>query len=128
MTTEEFSNEYDTLLTSYLRFKKFDDKENLDSIEVNEYEKSVYLTKAQENILIGLYTGRNPYNNSYEQTEELRRYLANLNKIEVINSFSAIPNEGLSLLSVSANIQGNALFITQEQCLLQSEDVCINNT
>ena len=37
MTTKEFSDQFDVLLTSYLRFKKFNDKEILDSIEINEY-------------------------------------------------------------------------------------------
>jgi hypothetical protein len=46
MTTEEFSNQFDVLLDSYRRFKDFDKKEELDSIEFNEYEKSLYLTQA----------------------------------------------------------------------------------
>jgi len=44
MTNQEFSNEFDTLVNSYRRFKDFDDREILDSIEFNEYEKSVFLT------------------------------------------------------------------------------------
>ena len=39
MTTEEFSNEFDTLVSSYRRFKDFDNKEALDSLEFDEYEK-----------------------------------------------------------------------------------------
>jgi hypothetical protein len=46
MTIEEFSENFDTLVSSYRRFKAFDGKEILDSIEFNEYEKSVFLTKA----------------------------------------------------------------------------------
>jgi len=46
MTTKEFSSEFDILLDSYRRIKKFDDKEMLDSIEFNEYEKSLFLTRA----------------------------------------------------------------------------------
>lgn len=44
MTTEEFSNEFDTLVSSYRRFKDFDNQELLDSIEFDEFEKSFYLT------------------------------------------------------------------------------------
>ena len=51
MTLEEFSNGFDTLVNSYRRFKDFDKQEMLDSIEFDEYEKSFYLTKAQEEVV-----------------------------------------------------------------------------
>lgn len=66
MTTEEFSNEFDTLVGSYSNGVWFD-----------EYEKSVFLTKAQESIVIGLYNGSI---DSFEDTEEVRRYLNTLVK------------------------------------------------
>lgn len=126
MTTKEFSDQFDVLLTSYLRFKKFDDKEILDSIEINEYEKSIYLTKSQNNLVIELYSGRNILNSSYEQTEELRRYLSNLNTTEEIEVFT--PVVGLSDDSVECVISDSLLFITHEQCKIQSDDVCIDDT
>ena len=43
-----------------------------------EYEKSVFLTNAQEDIVLSLYNGRNVSGESFEETEELRRYLSNL--------------------------------------------------
>lgn len=46
MTTTEFSNEFDILIDSYRRFKDFDEKEVLDSLEFSEYEKSMFLTEA----------------------------------------------------------------------------------
>ena len=51
MTTEEFSNEFDVLLNSY----------SSGGIEFNEYEKSIFLTKAQEDLLVELYNGKNPF-------------------------------------------------------------------
>ena len=78
MTTQEFSDAFDTLVSSYRRFKDFDNKEILDSIEFNEYEKSYFLTKAQDELVIALYNGRNVSGESFESTEELRRYLSNL--------------------------------------------------
>ena len=80
MTTQEFSDAFDTLVSSYRRFKDFDNKEILDSIEFNEYEKSYFLTKAQDELVIVLYNGRNVSGESFESTEELRRYLSNLVK------------------------------------------------
>lgn len=78
MTLEEFSNGFDALVNSYRRFRGFDRQEALDSIEFNEYEKSVFLTKAQEELVISLYNGKNPYGDSFESTEEQRRYLSQL--------------------------------------------------
>lgn len=78
MTTDEFSDAFDTLVSSYRRFKNYDNKEVLDSIEFNEYEKSYFLTKAQEELVISLYNGRNTSGDSFEKTEELRRLLNNL--------------------------------------------------
>lgn len=80
MITQEFSDAFDTLVSSYKRFKDFDNKEILDSIEFNEYEKSYFLTKAQDELVIALYNGRNVSGESFESTEELRRYLSNLVK------------------------------------------------
>lgn len=80
MNCAEFSDAFDTLVSSYRRFKDFDNKENLDSVEFNEYEKSLYLTKAQEELVTALYNGRNSSGESFESTEELRRYLSNIVK------------------------------------------------
>lgn len=80
MTTAEFSNEFDVLVDSYRRFKDFDNKQNLDSLEFNEYEKSVFLTKAQEDMIISFYNGLNYTQESFEGSEEIRRYLNTLVK------------------------------------------------
>lgn len=65
MTTEEFSNEFDVLLKSY----KTD-------VEFDEYEKSIYLTRAQEEIVKSLYNGT--LADGFDSTEEVRRSLNNL--------------------------------------------------
>ena len=48
MGIEDFSNGFDTLVNSYRRFRDFDSMEASDTIEFDEYEKSLFLTKAQE--------------------------------------------------------------------------------
>lgn len=75
MNCTEFSNGFDTLVPSYRRFKEFDKQEMLDSIEFDEYEKSLYLTLSQTEIVVDIYSGRNYYGLSFESTEEARRYL-----------------------------------------------------
>jgi len=69
MILEEFSNQFDVLVNSYRRFKDFDDRELLDSVEFDEYEKSLYLTKAQEELVLSLYNGRNSSLQGFEETE-----------------------------------------------------------
>jgi hypothetical protein len=76
MNLSDFSNNFDTLSNSYSRIGNFGD--TMPDIRFDEHEKSVFLTQAQEEIVISLYSGKNPYGESFEQTEELRRYLAPL--------------------------------------------------
>lgn len=78
MTNEEFSNSFDVLLNSYATAASFGEEASTREVVCNEYEKSVYLTKAQESLIISLYDGRNSLKESFEETEELRRYLADL--------------------------------------------------
>lgn len=100
MTLEEFSNGFDTLVSSYRRFKDFDRRENLDSVEFNEYEKSYYLTKAQKEVVVSLYNGLNAKGDSFESTEESRRYLSNLVREA---SLKPISNSSGLLLGVGSN-------------------------
>ena len=78
MNLEEFSNQFDVLVNSYRRLRDFDGEEPRDTVEFNEYEKSLFLTKAQEELVLSLYNGRNSSLLSFEETEELRRYLSEL--------------------------------------------------
>lgn len=134
MTCEEFSNEFDVYLDSYKRFKGYDSMESLDSIEINEYEKSVFLTKAQEQLVISLYNGKNPFNDSFEKTEEIRTYLASLVKTyTAVNQIPEIQEDGHSLVKVSPSdietyyeLPDDLLFIIYESVSFTSEDSCIN--
>jgi len=102
-------------------------------LKLDEYEKSVYLTKAQEDIAVELYNGKSGL--AYEITEEVRRYLSNLNETENITVFT--PIVGLSDTSVSCEFDKHipgvpgkmrVLFITQEQAKITSDDLCLNDT
>lgn len=76
MTTEEFSDAFDTLVNSAANVDNFG---SIDStLKFDEYEKSYFLTKAQEEVVRELYTGKNRFGESFEKTEELRRLLNDL--------------------------------------------------
>lgn len=109
MTIEEFSNEFDILINSNSAIKVFGIAEA--SYEFNEYEKSVFLTEAQESIVTSLYKGT-LIGDSFEKTEELRRYLN-----ELVKTYSTSDKqEGSSLTSHSTffNIPKDVMFITYE--------------
>ena len=114
MTREEFSNGFDVLVNSYRRGKSFDDQELLDSIEFNEYEKSLFLTKAQEEIVVSLYNGRNMSGESFEKTEELRRYLSNLVKDTTLQPLRTATATSISGNSKFFQLPTDLWFITYE--------------
>lgn len=113
MTNEEFSNEFDILINNI----------NV-GLEFDEYEKSVYLTKAQEEVVEGLYTGKIT-GDSFEGTEQLRRYLADLVKTAILPCNKA--PKGLSNNSVFAVLPDDLWFITYESVALNGDTPCINN-
>ena len=118
MTTEEFSNEFDTLLNSYSNIGASGGA--LITIELDEYEKSVFLTKAQEDIVIEFYTGKNQFGESFERTEEIRRYLSDLVKTIVLSE-KLTGHKGLSKASIFFKLPDDVWFITYESVILKDD-------
>ena len=58
MTCEEFSNAFDTLLNSYASKASFGDAASASSIQLDEYEKSVLLTQAQDEVVKSYFDAR----------------------------------------------------------------------
>lgn len=122
MTLEEFSNEFDTLINGYRETLDFG---NDRSIEFDEYEKSVFLTKAQEELVMSLYRGTS-VNPAFEVTEENRRMLASLEEATTITEFSK--GNGISENSVFAEVD-NIMYITYESAVLKDDKLgCKNGT
>ena len=128
MNNEEFSNSFDTLLNSYNVSGEFGEPASKQSLVFDEYEKSLLLTKSQEEIAESLYNGRNPFAESFEQTEELRRYLSNL-----ICDVTLQPSSG-NYRGIGGHTSKffefpsspKLWFITFESVTLESEDACLN--
>lgn len=122
MTTEEFSNSFDTLLNSYALTSNFGEETSKQTITLDEYEKSVFLTKAQEEIVLSLYNGKNPYGDAFEGTEELRRYLSNLiteKYLKPITNTSGTPL-GLESKSKFFTLPEDLWFITLESVVIDN--------
>ena len=129
MTVTEFSNEFDVLIDSYRRFKDFDNKENLDSLDFNEYEKSIFLTRAQEDIVTSFYNGLNYTQESFEGSEEIRRYLDALVKTVKISTLTTNPNSTLFVNSVLATLPLNTdvWYIVYESVDLEDSNLKCNS-
>lgn len=122
MTIDEFSNSFDTLLNSYALISNFGEETSKQTITLDEYEKSVLLTKAQEEIVLSLYNSKNPYGEAFEGTEELRRYLSNLiteKSLKPITNTSGTPL-GLESKSKFFTLPEDLWFITLESVVVDN--------
>ena len=125
MTIEEFSNEFDVLLNSYAANNPFGTGQGL--TQLDEYEKSVLLTEAQESIVRDLYNGKLT-GDGFESTEEQRRNLDSLvNTLELTSKDISKPK--MSDNSEFFQLPSDVWFITYESALLSDESLgCKNNT
>lgn len=119
MNVQELSNLFDTLLQPYITKDNFG-KQN--TLAFDEYEKSIFLTKAQEQIVLELYQ-------ELEQSEEVRKYLSNLIKTD---NYAPVGEQDETLInnnfkSYKVEISNDILFMIYEQCTLSDENNCINN-
>lgn len=119
MNVQEFSNTFDTLLQPYITKDVHGNQNNL---AFDEYEKSIFLTKAQEQIVLELYQ-------ELEQSEEVRKYLSNLIKTD---NYAPVGEQDETLInnnfkSYKVDISNDILFMIYEQCTLSDKNNCINN-
>ena len=118
MDVQELSNLFDTLLQPYITKDVLGEQNTL---AFDEYEKSIFLTKAQEQIVLELYQ-------ELEQSEENRKYLSNLiktgNYVPVGEQDETLINN--TFKSYKVEIEDSVLFMIYEQCTLSDENNCIN--
>ena len=115
MTVEDFSNGFDVLAQSYTR-------ETSGLMEFDEYEKSVFLTQAQNNLVISLYNNEVC---SFEGSEKLRQDLRNLittARIKDAQSDKFVTNVYQFALPV------DLLFIISEYAIFDKAPFCDGDT
>ena len=88
MTTQEFSNTFDTLLNSYRDVKAFGQTSSAYSLELDEYEKSILLTQAQD-IIVKSYFDRSLNNQGTGFDDNSKRQI----------DFSELINVGLGVVA-----------------------------
>lgn len=116
MTRQEFSDQFDVLLNSYDIQASFGEGASRQDIVLDEYEKSVLLTQSQDDVVIDLYTGKNAYGDSFERTEELRRYLSELvSEVQLSPTRNSTGVLGMGSNSKFFTLPKDLWFITYEQ-------------
>lgn len=105
-TTTEWSVEFDLLYNNIMSNQ---------APGLNEYEKSVFLTRAQENVVLQLYNGS--ARESFEESEELTRYLASL----VIQGVGNLDTESSTVHIVPESY----IFKLPDDILFRTYDYCI---
>lgn len=120
MTNLEFSHGFSVLLDSYASKALHGDETSLADIEVDEYEKSLWLTKAEEALVLSLYNGRNQSGEAFEETEELRRYLSELVSEDEIDPMTETYPKGMDARSKFFRLPDGLWFITYESVIVSN--------
>ena len=113
MTLENFSSGFDTLLSSYMLPAQVGEEASRTTLALDEYEKSLYLTKSEEEIVLSLYNGKNSSGEGFESVEENRRYLANLVEDDTLEPVETSAS-GVSTTSKFFELPEDLWFITYE--------------
>jgi hypothetical protein len=119
MTVLEFSNEFDIAYNGIA---------SNSAPPIDLYEKSVYLTKAQLEIIKNYYNPLgNKYKQGFEQTEKRRADLRELLRTG-ITSITVSSNDGIDDDSQFFRIPNATYLIIQEKAKVSSTDACVNGT
>lgn len=127
MTTKEFSEAFDVALHNYNIRAEAGDTSFITEVTLDEYEKSFFLTKAQDELVTNLYNGKNVYGDFFESTEEMRRYL---DVLVVTDYLDATSDDSIKLQEDSSlyKLPPDIAFLTLEQVVLNDSDECINGS
>jgi len=117
MTTEEFSNEFDI---------QFNSIATNDAPDIDLYEKSVYLTKAQLELVKNYFNPKgNKYQTGFEMDSKRRNDLNELIRNDK-STVEVSSTQGIDPNSQFFRIQNDVFLIVQEQAKLSSTDKCVD--
>lgn len=129
MTTQEFSNMFDTLLNSYASQAVFGDQASHHEIVLDEYEKSVLLTQAQD-IIVKQYFERTNANLGFDDSERRQIDFSNLITIGSVTVTGSPGDSGFSengwivnlpeitIEAGTTDVTAKVLFILNERLVL----------
>ena len=97
MTNEEFSNAFDTLINAYKHKSEFGDQASIADISLDEYEKSIFLTQAQDNIVKSYFTRTlNSNGEGFDDSTRRQMDFSTLITVKKIDISSAVKGDGFS--------------------------------
>lgn len=115
MTTQEFSNEFDVLYNNIMSNA---------APGLDEYEKSVFLTKAQEEILKNYFNPKgNKYQEGFDDSEKRQIDFSNLIKVISPTTYTSSQYTKLDDRSSLYSISTDILFIVNEVCKVTENGV-----
>lgn len=125
MTVKEMSDALDSMLNSYANTASFGEESSKLDITLDEYEKSLYLTQAQEALIREYYSGKG-ISDAFEETEETRRALAELVIHEEITVSDADASSVLTKHSYVFDLPSDLWYIVYEGAVLDlaGSDAC----
>lgn len=115
MEAEEFSTEFDVLINAF---------DISQGITFNEYEKSLFLTKAQEMFVDFCYKGAFANRAPFEGDEEARRSLSELVSEHTMTPISS--DNDTPVGSYFFKLPGNLRYIVYERAKLSSDNKCVD--
>ena len=117
MNIFEFDKEFDIL---------YDNIASNAAPGLNKYDKSVFLTQAQEEIIKNNYSGYNQIQKGFESTENRRKELSQLVKDHKITT-QVVSTNAISSASKFFKIPNEVFYIIFEEAKLESLDKCLND-
>lgn len=112
MTTQEFSNEFDVLYNNIMSNQ---------APGLNEYEKSVFLTKAQNEILKNYFNPKgNKYEEGFDGSAKRQIDFSNITKAAILSAAEDNSYNKIDLRSTLFEFPEDALFVINENLFVQS--------
>lgn len=128
MNIKEFSATFDTLLNSYNDVKDFGNTSSNISIQLDEYEKSVLLTQAQDLIIKEYFNANlNQTGEGFDDSPRKQMDFSSLITVKLVEKLVAKAGEELPLAyddrSILYKLPANILMILQEKAKVLEEGV-----
>ena len=125
MTTKEFSDQFDTLINSYANIPEFGEMASKMDLTVDEYEKSVFLTQAQDIILKRyFYAHENAEGQGFDTSERRQTDFSSLIKSELISmdntQTGSFDKRGILYTLPSTGSETKVLYILNERLIVET--------
>ena len=119
MTTQEFSNQFDVLVNNYLQSLPFGSLSG--AVAFDEYEKSVFLTKAQEEIIKNYFSNKgNRYFKGFDDSAKRQADFSKLIIVAACEKASSVTKFG-SDSNVVYKYPTDVMFVLNESATINSK-------